>query len=481
MTIELRSNQSRGRDIMQAVARYGFEHDCGTGKTIMALAGIRAFGKGKWVVVCPLSVIETAWMRDAKQMGFPSVWSLAGLPMGERVRMIEKTPAGVLVINFDIYARHVEDFIKNGWRKLIVDEASRMKNHKAVQCQAILRHAEKCERFYWLSGTPAPNGEHEYWAVLRATRPDLVPASPFQFWSRYFTPTYRRIRVKGGGERKVVDCWEIRNDRRQHFEDLLSSSTWVLRKEDCVDLPPQQDLIRDVRLSEAERRAYDEAQAELKMLVKKAGSLRLVRLKAQSLVHKLRQMAGGWAYHGEDVTEYGSAKIDECSGLLEELGRKPVLIWVDFRHDAERVRKMLESMGRTHKMLIGGGDDVKSSVAAFQDGSLDVLVCHPQSVGHGVTMTRASDAIYYTLPWSWEYYKQSRDRIHRYTQTSACSYHLLMSKDTIDSAVLDVLTNKKDRHDELAAVLAELGMETGDDDSGEGGGREVPVGAVRAE
>ena len=56
-----------------------------------------------------------------------------------------------------------------------------------------------------------------------------------------------------------------------------------------------------------------------------------------------------------------------------------------------------------------------------------------------------------------------------------------MAKDTIDSAVLDVLTNKKDRHDELAAVLAELGMETGDDDSGEGGGREVPVGAVRAE
>lgn len=491
MTITLRENQARGAAVIIDRPRYGFEHDCGTGKTIMGLAGIRGFGKGKWVVVCPLSVIETAWMRDAKAMNFVSIRSLAGLPVGERARLIRETTAGVLVINFDIYAKHVEDFIRCGWRKLVVDEASRMKNFKAVQCRAILRHAEVCERFYWLSGTPAPNGEHEYWAVLRATAPEQVSASPYQFYSKYFITTYKKIRIKGckGKERRVTDSMELREDRKEEFHRLLASCLWKLRQSDCMDLPPEQDSVREVSLSGPEQHAYDEAKNELRLLLR--GGLRSVRLKAQVLVHKLRQLAGGWAYSGEEdagggAAEHGSSKISELTGILEELGRNPSIIWIDFKHDARRVRELLDSMGKRSRMLVGGGDDAAASVAAFQDGSVDSLVCHPQSVGHGVTMTRASHAVYYTLPWSWEYYHQSRKRIHRFTQTAACTYHLLLAKGTVDHAVHRSLENKHKKHDELAAVLAEMGMNAGTeaddgDDQRDGSGGAVPVGAVRAD
>ena len=46
-------------------------HECGTGKTLTALKIIehhKAMGCGPALVVCPLSIIEAAWMADAAKL-----------------------------------------------------------------------------------------------------------------------------------------------------------------------------------------------------------------------------------------------------------------------------------------------------------------------------------------------------------------------------------------------------------------------------
>lgn len=459
MTIQLRQHQDKGAGIVASVPRFGLFFDCGAGKTITVLEGIRRFGKGKWVVVCPLSVVENAWLRDAAALGFTAIHSVAEKPPGERKRIIESVKSGVVVVNFDVYAKHVDDFIRCGYRKLVIDESSRMKNPDAVQCRAILRHAATCDRFYALSGTPAPNGDHELWAQLRAIAPDRIDASPHQFWYRWFTPRVEWVRVKGGQQRKVIKGWDIKPDREPDFRNLVASVSWTLRKEDCMDLPPQTDMIRAVRLSGPELAAYDRVVNELKMMVRQHGVTREVRVKACSAIHKLRQLCGGWAYSDGQATEYGAAKLNELDGLLDEIGHKQVVLWVDFRHDAARVCGLLGDRKKSFRRLIGGGDPVAESVRAFQAHDVDALVCHPQSVGHGVTMTAAHHAVYYTLPWSYELYKQSRDRVHRMGQAVPVTYHHLLASETVDLQVLDVVRTKKASREAMNECLAALGVD----------------------
>jgi len=153
------------------------------------------------------------------------------------------------------------------------------------------------------------------------------------------------------------------------------------------------------------------------------------------------------------------SKLNELDGLLDEIGHRQVVVWVDFRHDVARIAGLLSDRKKSFRRLVGGGDPVAESVRAFQAHDLDVLVCHPQSVGHGVTMTAAHHAVYYTLPWSYELYKQSRDRIHRMGQGVPVTYHHLLASETVDFQVLDVVQTKKASREAMNACLAALGVD----------------------
>jgi len=83
------------------------------------------------------------------------------------------------------------------------------------------------------------------------------------------------------------------------------------------------------------------------------------------------------------------------------------------------------------------------------------LICQPAAAGHGITLTAASYAIYYSHGYSFETYKQSRDRIHRTGQRHPCTYYHLVANRTIDERVLKALGTKRDAHDEVMELLGE--------------------------
>ena len=92
----------------------------------------------------------------------------------------------------------------------------------------------------------------------------------------------------------------------------------------------------------------------------------------------------------------------------------------------------------------------------FQDKQLDCLVCHPAAAGHGITLTAASYAIYYSMDFSYERYQQSRDRIHRKGQTRPCTYYHIVADGTVDESILWAVRNKAKMSD---AVLRMIGLD----------------------
>lgn len=481
MTIQLMAHQAEAVRIASERDRFCYWLDCGTGKTIAMLAAINTgieaedlietFGEGasvaaaalkvqggktvrlrspvpykKTLVVCPKSIMRNAWARDAEH--FPRIrlvvcW--ATTPAKRRALIARD--ADVYVTNPETFRKHAEDFFAAGVRRLIVDESSKIKNPDSKITRAVTAFARKMESVYMLSGTPAPNNITEYYPQVAACDHTVFPATFGAFCARYAIPIQREIFTRRGMT-KVTTGYRPVPHTQDEFQNRLRSVSWSLSKEDAVDLPPQIDVMRRYSLAAPEAAAYTEAEEDCR--VQLAGES--VPIKQQAIANKLRQICGGWIYREGVAENLGDSKAEAFSELMEELTGRQVVVWADFREDIDR---LTERVGDSFSVLDGRSTgDTAAVVADFQAGKTRVLICHPQSVGHGVTMTAASHAIYYGMPWSYEYYKQSRDRIHRTGQRAKCVYYHMVGEGTIEEVVYRSLRGKGRAMDEVMKSLA---------------------------
>lgn len=424
-------------------------HDCGCGKTLTALKIIehhKGQGHGPALVVCPLSIIEPAWLADCRrftpELSIVSLWG--GSPAERRKR---------LAAGYDVYAANYEtlkglfpEIRARGFGVLIVDESSKMKKHGSQITRALLALAgvrmrgrdgaaypagEVIPHRYVLSGTPAPNSRMEYWPQMTFVAPGGAFAGNFYaFRNRYFVP-----RPLG---RTGVVLWDFTQDggRQEEFAAGVARYAHVVRKEDAVDLPEQVHERRSVVLSPAERAAYDRFRRDL---VLRFGAEEVLASSALVEAMKARQLTSGFCYGAEGVHRTGTSKLDELTELLAEIGERQVIIWCSFRHEMSEAAKRL-----TGAAVLDDEAERGKAIADFQEGRKQYLIANPQSAGHGLTFVNCSYAVYFSLTWSYELAKQSADRIHRIGQRKRCTYYYLIAKDTIDEVIYEALQQKAD-------------------------------------
>lgn len=441
--LQLLKHQQRFVEVCRVFSRYLWAADCGVGKTIGMLAVCRE-RTIRTVVACPKAIIDDAWLRDAAHFPMLKVVSGRAPKPADRRRIIADKTWDVLVMNYEPLIKHADDLVAAGARRLVFDESSALKCYNSQRTKACLLLAAQMEECYCLSGTPAPNGEHEYWAQLRCINPAKVPLNYWRFCNQWMIPHKRTI-----NGREVTTGWTLMPSRRKDFEKLLAECSWALTKEECVDLPERTNEYRAVELSIEELQAY----ITMKHTLTAATAQGSIDATTQARFMKLRQLTGGWAYGPErSVLTTGQSKLDELVAVLEEIGRKPVVIWAEFTHDIDRISGALGGEART----IDGrtdDDDRRNYIDGFGE-RFRYLICHPKAVGHGVTLVQASYAVYYSVGYSYELYHQSRDRIHRVGQKHPCTYIHLIAADTCDRQVLDVLQAKGSAHEAMMAALS---------------------------
>lgn len=451
-------------------------HECGCGKTFTALKIIE-YWKNQYaekrngsstadrhnaagssfsaLAVCPLSILESAWIEDCRKftpdLSIVSLWSQRPL---QRLRRLREA-YDIYLINYELFKTLFEEIQAKGFDTLIVDESSKMKAHdsqitKALLAMAGVRSRNYGTRFpvgrtiphrYILSGTPAPNDRSEYWSQITFLSPGQAFSDNFYaFRGRYFVP-----RPLG---RTGINLWDFTKDRRlqKQFQERMAPWCHVVRKADAVDLPEQVNLIRKVELSKNERKAYETFRNELALRF--AGE-EILASSALTEIMKLRQLTGGFCYGAAGTHLTGRSKLNELLGLLEEIGDKPVIIWCSFRHEIEEILRAIPDAAA----LWSGCGEREKVIGDFKMGKCRYLAANPQSAGHGLTFTNCRDAIYFSLNYSWELQKQSQDRIHRIGQNRKCTYTYLIAKDTIDELIYETVTKKKKISEEVLKYL----------------------------
>ena len=121
-----------------------------------------------------------------------------------------------------------------------------------------------------------------------------------------------------------------------------------------------------------------------------------------------------------------------------------VLVMTWFRHEEPYLREMLRDM------RVGSAKRFEDR-AAFNAGSLDVLIAHPASAGHGLNLQFGGESLVWTcLPWSLELWEQANARLARPGQMAekvSCQFNIPVygrGEPSIAAAIRDALGHKAD-------------------------------------
>jgi SNF2 family DNA or RNA helicase len=380
-------------------------NEIGTGKTQSALWAadylMRTGSMGKVLIISPLSTLDRVW-GDAIFMGFPDRKGVVLHGTAERRKKLLRTDADFFIINHDGFPIIAEDAM-GMFDLVIVDEAAVLRTPGTTRFKVFRKWMEKNPNTHlWLmTGTPTPNEPTDAWALAK-----LVD-------SPYCTQTYTAFRdqvmYKHGQHR-----WLPRPNSIETVYDILHPAVRFTRDE-CFDLPDTIIQTRQVDLTPDQKKHYDTMMRHLMTEVSDEGST-ITAVNEAVKVQKLVQIACGVAYDedGNNVELDCSPRVNAVNEIIEEAGQK-VIIFVPLTGTLYMLERELSK--RWSVAVVNGA--VSSSERStifknFQDArDPHVLIAHPATMAHGLTLTAASTVIWYGPVTSNEQYVQANGRIER--------------------------------------------------------------------
>ena len=228
------------------------------------------------------------------------------------------------------------------------------------------------------------------------------------------------------------------------------------RKADVLDLPEKVYIDKYVDLTPKQAQIYKEVTADI------MANIDQIKMDSNPLAQliRLRQATGYTGILSSVVQE--SAKLDRMEELVDEAienGNK-VVIFSNWTQVTDEVQKRLS---RYHSIVITGQTkdaDRQPMVDAFQnDPNVKVAIGSTGAMGTGLTLTAGTVEIFLDEPWSKALKDQAEDRCHRVGTTQNVTIYTLLTKDTIDERIHDIVEQKGKMAD--AMVDGKVNMDKG--------------------
>ena len=448
--LTLMQHQELGREIAMIRDRFAFYLDVRTGKTPLSLAimydDIMQHQEHKWLVVCPLILIKSAWMEDAATfVPTLTVVNCHASTKEGRVKALQRT-GNIYITNIESFANYKEYFDKAGFHGCIVDESSCMKSPKTKQTKALVGFAQTVKRFYLLAGRPSPNGLWELYSQLQAIDYYSVPRSYTAFKERYFVNTS----FNSNFEKLANNPLTI-----QELIGITAKYAIYVDQADAFDTAGRTFNTVEVEMPTELKKQYNKLRRDLYLDV---GDKQLTTNGAGAIYNKLRQVSSGFIidtqavkenkFYDEDTQEVyllDDYKFNALYELLDKLEPgAQVIIWAQYRAEFDHIKAHL--VGKC--AVVNGSvtlQEKEQSIADFKAGKIQYLVMHPQSAKFGLTLTNAHIAVYFSMSFSFEDWYQSTARIYGSLskQPKHCEYYALIAKDTIDAQIYKDVTEGK--------------------------------------
>ena len=398
------NSQKVTADMLTVSPRAYVLSEMGVGKTracLYAYDYLRRVGKVQsLLVVAPLSTLVSVW-EDEIFRHFPHLTtSVVWHGDSKRRRKLLAAPADVYITNHDgvgVIAKELE--ARRDIDCLIVDELSAYRNRQAARWKALMPSVRRAQYAWGLTGSPTPNEPTDAYGQVRLITPENVSYS----FKAFREETMRQV---------SAFRWIERAEAADVVKKAMSPQVRFTREE-CFDLPPTTYTTCSVTLDSRAKAAYKKMYDDLAIQVRQH---QITAANEGVKLSKLLQISAGFVYNEHGKAQYvgGLDRMREVFRLVEQASHK-VIVFAPFRFYVEVLGRALANKYAT--AVVHGDVPKKDRDVIFQtfqhSDSPRLIVAHPQTMSHGLTLTAADTIIWAAPVTSLEIYQQANARITR--------------------------------------------------------------------
>jgi SNF2 family DNA or RNA helicase len=425
----LYSDQITGVSYLYNNKRAGLFDVMGVGKSIEALAAVVALGPAikRTLIVCPKAVIMGFQREVLKHTHLKSIAVPSGAKAVPFLHKIKDDPV------WDVLFVHPENLISRTGRKhevygpvtsilsswnfdmVIVDEWHQYKEVTAKRTKCILsmlssikdRSGLPC-RVIVMTGTPISESPSNAYVTLKVLSSETLPhISRFE----NFFLIKKEVSYGYKGTFSKVVGYKNLGELKKRLERVSIRRV----KSDLKGFPQRILTVRDVELSGRQKDLYKAACGELLASLPNESKINVESFfSGNAHAIRIRQLLNSPLFLEDDCA---SAKHDAVDDILDELFSDPeqkVVLWTEYRKGVDIIYDRWNEKYGVEKIY--GGIDINEALAkSFESNDAPrIAACIPAKAGVGVDfLARARTSIYIDRPYSFTFFQQSLDRIHR--------------------------------------------------------------------
>lgn len=406
--------------------------EAGLGKTPTSIICMNTV-PGKTLVICP-PYLKYNWEKEIER------WRMHYLPLTQVITHSEEyfqEWANIIVLPDSLLAKpkiqaEIKKFI---WKWIFIDEAHRFKDEKRKRTHALYRHClPHSERVVFLSGTPMPNRPLELYSLLKNVAGEVIEGmSPEEYGKRYCAGKLITYRTQWG----TKQAWDFRGQSNMKELRARLRDKFMIRH-----------LKKDVLKELPEKTRQIIFLDQPKSLVPYEKRL-LAKLSLDDIMDD--------DFTVGDIAHYrklmGQAKIEPALAIIKDLLESSKEKLVVFAHHIEVVEQLTEKLKEFAALKIRGGMTAREkheAVTLFQnDKRHRVIIGNMDSMGTGLTLTKAPRVVVVEPSWVSGINEQAEDRIHRMTQKQFVYIQYLVLRNSLDERILSQVMLKAEAITEL--------------------------------
>ena len=224
----------------------------GTGKTASAIwAADYLMNKGyvsRALVICPLSIMHSAWADDLFTFAMHRTVDVAYGPPKKRKQIIENG-SDFVIINYDGVEIVADAIANGGFDLIIVDEATHYKNPQTKRWKTLNKLLNPETWLWMMTGTPAAQSPLDAYGLAKLVNPSAVP--------RFFSSFRDQVMVK------VTNFKWVPKDTATDTVFNALQPAIRFTKDECLDLPDMVYVKREVELTRQQIKYYKELKSKM--------------------------------------------------------------------------------------------------------------------------------------------------------------------------------------------------------------------------
>lgn len=232
---------------------------------------------------------------------------------------------------------------------------------------------------------------------------------------------------------------------RQHglaqVHEAIFQDSYAVKRADCFDLPPRENIREYVRLKGESARVYDQMAEEMVARLENGeiteASIALV------LALRLAQITGGTTKTTDgNIVRVGREKLDALKPHLEDAleREEKLVVAARFKPDMDAIASMATRLGLKVWQIRGGikREETDEAIREFRKwDDAGVMVVQPQAASLGIDLSTASKMIWMSLTPSYVDFTQCCDRIALSRNSTTFVY--LLAEGTVDELLMETL------------------------------------------